>query len=225
MPIVHVTPEEIGDFAPDAKSDYRAVLEARLNTALLTPKINASGLRLSHFMAQIGHECGLFTIRAENMRYRTKARLLQIFGVGNHSAAITETEAPGLLDNPAALAERVYGLGNLVKARELGNTTPGDGFNYRGRGFLQITGRGSYRRHGVAIGRPEVEQQPELAEDGNVALELAIAEWMSKDCNEPADADNLRVVTKRINGGTNNMPDRVAMLKKAKGIWLHKTPE
>lgn len=225
MPMVRVTPDELGDFAPNAKPDYRAVLETRLDAALSAAKINANAMRLCHFMAQIGHECGLFTIRAENMRYRTTARLLQIFGVGNHSAGVTAQEAPGLLDNPFRLAERVYGLGNPKKAKELENTEPGDGFNYRGRGFLQITGRGSYRRHGAAIGRPEVEQLPELAEDGNVSLDLAIAEWTAKNCNPDADADDLRTVTKKINGGTNNMPDRRAMLVLAKGIWLGKAPE
>ena len=56
--------------------------------------------------------------------------MLQIFGVGNHSAAVTAAEAATLANRPEAIADRVYGLGNPRKARELGNTKPGDGFLY-----------------------------------------------------------------------------------------------
>jgi putative chitinase len=79
-------------------------------------------LRLTHFMAQIGHECGLFTIRRESMTYTTVARILEIFGVGHHSAKVTRAEAPGLVRQPKKLAERVYGVGNPRMAKKLGNT-------------------------------------------------------------------------------------------------------
>jgi putative chitinase len=222
-PIVRVTPEELQRFAPNARADYRKALEARLDPLLAGARINESGLRLSHFMAQIAHECGLFTIRFENLRYTKIARLLEIFGVGNHSAKVTEAEAPALLNNPEALAERVYGLGNPKKAKELGNTQPGDGFRYRGHGFLQITGRGSFRRHGTAI-NVDVEANPHLAADGEISLALAVVEWRSKSCNDPADADDLREVTRRINGGFNGLTERARLLDAAKAIWLHKPP-
>jgi putative chitinase len=63
-------------------------------------------------------------------------RLLEIFGVNRHSAAVTAFEAEKLARKPEAIAERVYGLGNPRKARELGNTQPGDGFRFRGNGIL-----------------------------------------------------------------------------------------
>src|SRR5262249_4603343 len=111
--------------APRAYPNY--VRAFQNDAALFTRfKINTP-LRIAHFLAQTMYECGRGTILFENLRYRTVTRLLQIFGVGNHSAAVTPEEAPGLLNNPEKLGERVYGLGNPRKARELGNTRPGDG--------------------------------------------------------------------------------------------------
>ena len=80
------------------------------------------------------------------------ARLVEVFGVNRHSAAITMTEALRLARDEEAIAERVYGLGNPRKAAELGNTQPGDGFQYRGNGVLQTTGRGNHARLGTACG-------------------------------------------------------------------------
>lgn len=114
-------------------------------------KINTP-LRISHFLAQTMYECGRGTVLFENLRYRTVSRLLQIFGVGHHSAAITPGEAPGLLNNPEKLGERVYGLGNPRKARELGNLHPGDGYRYRGGGLMQTTGGGAYQHMGEKAG-------------------------------------------------------------------------
>ena len=131
MPIVKVTAAEFDRFAPKAKTDYRDHLVANLNKTLQPFFINKNALRLTHFMAQIGHECGLFKIRRESMTYTTVERILEIFGVGHHSARVTPAEAQGLVRKPKKLAERVYGLGNprkarkARKARELGNTEPG----------------------------------------------------------------------------------------------------
>src|ERR1700730_12782001 len=97
MPIVKVTVAEFDRFAPKAKADYRVHLVANLNNTLEAFGINSNALRLTHFMAQIGHECGLFTIRRESMTYRTEERILKIFGVGNHSARVTPAEARGLV--------------------------------------------------------------------------------------------------------------------------------
>src|SRR5262245_52299758 len=101
-------------------------------------------LRLAHLMAQISHENGGGTIVRENMNY-SAGRMLQIFGQGKHSAAITPQEAATLAGNPKAIANRVYGLGNPKKAKELGNIKDGDGWRYRGNGDLQLTGRLSHQ--------------------------------------------------------------------------------
>src|SRR5436309_906063 len=98
-------------------------------------------LRIAHFLAQVLHETGGGRVLFESLTYTTAARLMQIFGVGHHSAAVRDEEIAGLLNNPEALADRVYGRGNPKKAVELGNTRPGDGYRYRGGGALQTTGR------------------------------------------------------------------------------------
>ena len=135
-------------------------------------------LRLAHFLAQILHETGGGRILAENLTYRTAKRLLLIFGADHHSAAIRTDEVPGLLGNPMGLAERVYGLGNPRKARELGNTRPGDGYRYRGRGALQTTGGANYRRASVAAGGAvDFYKDPDLLIDAKQLLKPALGEW------------------------------------------------
>src|SRR5262249_34680170 len=96
-------------------------------------------------------ETGGFTVLRENMNYSAQ-RLIEIFGVNHHSAAVTAIEAERLAGHPDAIAERVYGLGNPRKARELGNTQPGGGFRYRGNGILQMTGRSAHQRMGAVCG-------------------------------------------------------------------------
>jgi putative chitinase len=218
MPIVKVTVAEFDRFAPKAKADYRVHLVANLNKTLEAFGINRNALRLTHFMAQIGHECGLFTIRRESMTYRTEERILKIFGVGNHSARVTPAEARGLVGQPKKLAERVYGLGNPKKAKKLGNTEPGDGFKFRGAGYLQITGRDSYTRHGEAIGI-NLTVDSDLAAKPENSLLLACEEWKEKRANRLADADDLRAVTKAINGGVIGLAERRKLLNAAKAIW------
>jgi len=110
-------------------------------------KINTP-LRIAHFLAQALYETGRGTVLFESLKYKTAARLLEIFGVGRHSAAIRPDEVDQYLNNDRALAERVYGLGNPKKAKELGNTKSGDGYKYRGGGLLQTTGGANYARMG-----------------------------------------------------------------------------
>jgi putative chitinase len=218
MPSVKVTAAEFKRFAPKARPEYRDHLVANLDKTLEPFGINRNALRLTHFMAQIGHECGLFKIRRESMTYTTVARILEIFGVGHHSARVTPAEARGLVRQQKKLAERVYGLGNPRKARELGNTEPGDGFKFRGAGYLQITGRGSYTRHGAAIGI-NLTVDSDLAAEPENSLLLACEEWKEERANRLADADDLRAVTKAINGGLNGLAERRKLLNAAKAIW------
>src|SRR5262245_4077026 len=95
------------DAAPHARVNYTAGLQVAApkfaNYSITTP------IRIAHFLAQVLHETGQGLVLFAVMNYSTQARLLQIFGVGNHSAKVTAAEAPGLLHNAPALAERVYG--------------------------------------------------------------------------------------------------------------------
>jgi putative chitinase len=192
--------------APRAHANY---LEAfRQGDPLFEKHGITTPQRMAHLLAQAMQETGSFTVLRESMSYRAP-RIMEIFGVGHHSAKITEAEAATLARNEPALAERVYGLGNPGKAHELGNTQPGDGFAYRGNGILQTTGRGNHRRMGLACG-VDFEGNPMLVTDPEHALKPALQEWTEGKLNVAADADDIRTITKRINGGLNGFPERKA---------------
>lgn len=182
-------------------------------------KINTP-LRIAHFMAQISHECGGGTIVRENMNYRAQ-RITEIFGFNKaqgrwvHSARVTDEEALQLAGNPQALAERVYGLGNPKKAKELGNTAPGDGYRFRGGGMLQLTGGYNYRKRGDAIGF-NLYANPDQLNDPAISFTVAAAEFAGLGCLPFADEDNIVKVTLRVNGGRNGLADREVWLRKWK---------
>src|SRR5689334_6281858 len=159
--------------APAAKPNYLAAFAQ--GDALLAEHDITTPDRLAHFLAQVLHETGGLSIEWENMNYSAE-RLCEVFGAGRHSAAITPDEAQALAHDPAAIAERVYGLGNPGKAQELGNTEPGDAFRYRGGGLMQTTGRANYRRMGEHCG-VDFEATPGLVVSAAHALKPALAEW------------------------------------------------
>ena len=212
-----LTAATLREFAPRARPDYAQALGTQGNDVLTRFGINRNDLRFCHFMAQVAHECGEFTIVEENLNYSAK-RMVEIFGEGRHSAAIGGGEAQRLVGNKEAFAERVYGLGNPRKARDLGNTEPGDGYRYRGRGFLQITGRAAYREMGKRIGI-DLEAVPDKAGEPLYALMTAAAFWDSRKLNTYADQDNIEIITKRINGGFNGLADRKRKYAKAVEVF------
>lgn len=101
---------------------------------------------------------------------------------------------------------------------DLGNTMPGDGLRFRGRGPIQLTGRANYRTFGRRIGI-DLERHPELAAIPSIGLHTALEYWRSRNLNAFADADDILSITKKINGGTNGLADRQAQLAKIKG-WM-----
>lgn len=103
--------------------------------------------------------------------HTANARIRAIFG--SRVRYISDAEMDALKANDAAFFERVYG-GAWGRAN-LGNTEAGDGFRYRGRGFFQLTGRGNYITFGRAIGRPDLVEQPALANDPAISAAIAVA--------------------------------------------------
>lgn len=101
---------------------------------------------------------------------------------------------------------------------DLGNTEPGDGVRYKGRGPIQLTGRANSRRFGRRIGI-DLERHPELAAIPSIGLHIALEYWNLHKLNVLADQDDLRRITRTINGGYNGLADREAHLRKIKG-WL-----
>lgn len=99
--------------------------------------------------------------------------------------------------------------------RDLGNVNPGDGRRFKGRGLIQLTGRGNYRRLGARLGLP-LEDQPTLAAVPAISLRIACKYWSDRAINAPADADDLETVTRRVNGGLNGIEDRGFYLQHAK---------
>lgn len=100
---------------------------------------------------------------------------------------------------------------------DLGNVAPGDGFKYRGRGLIQLTGRENYRKASEALG-VDLLENPELLGEPALACRSAGWFWRSHGCNELADSGNFERLTKRINGGLNGYPERLALWEKAKAV-------
>lgn len=155
--------------------------------------------RWCQFCGQIGGETDGLRIVRESMTYTSASRIRQIFG-RRHSAKVTSSEAQHLVRNPVALAERVYGLGNPSMARRLGNDQDGDGYNYRGWGPGQVTGKGQTLEYGEALGL-DLEANPELLEDPAVGLKAFVLEWEHRGLNEWASRGDLLAVSRGVNLG------------------------
>ncbi len=102
---------------------------------------------------------------------------------------------------------------------DLGNTLPGDGVRYKGRGPIQITGRNNYRRYGQLLGI-DFEDNPALPAIPSIGLLVACAFWDQHGLNAKADADDLIGITEAINGGLNGLADRKQRLGQAKGLMV-----
>jgi putative chitinase len=99
--------------------------------------------------------------------------------------------------------------------KDLGNTTPGDGPRFRGRGFIQLTGRRNYADYSAHVGR-DLTLEPQLVADLPYCADVAGWFWKAKSLNAWADQDNIRGVTLRVNGGYNGLDDRIRILANAK---------
>ena len=100
---------------------------------------------------------------------------------------------------------------------DLGNVAPGDGYKYRGRGLIQLTGRGNYKAAGDALG-VDLIGQPELLGEPGLASRSAGWFWKEHGCNELADSGEFETITKRINGGLNGYAERLGLWKAAQEV-------
>jgi predicted chitinase len=109
-----------------------------------------------------------------------------------------------------------YASGAAYEGRkDLGNTKPGDGMRFKGRGLIQLTGRANYMAYGFELGI-DLVGKPELAAQFPAAALTAALYWRKRGINAPADRDDLEAVTRKINGGLNGIADRRAYLASAK---------
>lgn len=206
----------VRQIAPQCSTVYLAGLDAQAQDfearGVTTP------LRQSHFLGQFLGETGGGKVLQESGNYKTAGRVLEIFGVGRHSAAITAAEAEKIVALPMpakekAIFERVYGAGNPHKMNELGNR-PGDGWNFRGTGPLQSTGRGSATAWAAKLGRAPANDQLWML-DPKVVFLPSLFEWDRGKLNLLADQDDTRRIRRIINGGYNGMADVEAWQDKA----------
>jgi putative chitinase len=212
MPVT-VTLDQILHVAPNARSSYR---EAFQNGQPLLDRFSISDtpLRLAHFMAQLLHETDGLANQIESLNYSAE-RLPQVWPA--------RFKPTGPLD-PADFAHNQQKLGNEVYGGRMGNTGPNDGFTYRGRGLLQLTGKDSYREATATLraqdpAAPDFLEMPDAVFGAQWCLAVAAAEWASKGCNAHADVDDIRKVTKAINGGLIGLSDRMERLRLTKAVW------
>jgi putative chitinase len=168
--------------------------------------IASSPVRLSHWVGQMAHESGGFRVLVENLNYTSAASLMRVWPSRFRTAAA----AAPFVRNPQGLANNVYG-------GRMGNTQPGDGWKYRGRGLVHLTGKSNYEAAQRATGLPLVSN-PDLAADPENAVRLAVWYWNSKNLNVLADADNATGLTRRVNGGTIGLADRVERTNRARAL-------
>ncbi|WP_374981736.1 glycoside hydrolase family 19 protein [Pseudomonas solani] len=166
--------------------------------------------RQSAFLAQCAHESAGFSRFAENLNY--SAAGLAATWPGRFRGADGQPNALAL-----AYQRRPAVIANYVYANRMGNgdEESGDGWRFRGRGLLQITGRGMYQRCGEALGLPLLEQ-PDLLLQPEQALLSAAWFWQSNGLNALADAGDFEAITRRINGGLNGLAERKALWLKAR---------
>lgn len=163
-----------------------------------------SNLRLAHFLAQCGHESGGFKMVSENVNYSADG-LKKIFGKyfpGN----LAESYAR----QPQKIASRVYGgrMGN-------GSEETGDGFKFRGRGYIQLTGKQNYSSFAKFIGEDTVAN-PDLVATKYPLASAAFffdSNKLWSICDKGADDATVTAVTKRVNGGTIGLADRIKHFK------------
>lgn len=161
--------------------------------------------RLQYFLAQLGHESNGLTHREENLNY-SASRLMEIWPGRFPTIEIAQQYDR----DPEKLANFVYG-------GRMGNVNAGDGYKYRGRGYIQLTGRETYREVGKIAGL-DLEANPELAAKQEHAVKIACAFWTWKKVNAACDAADFTAATKKINGGTNGLDDRLEWLSKVKSV-------
>lgn len=162
-----------------------------------------TNLRIAHFMAQIEHESNLKPV-VENLNYSEQG-LLKIF-----PKYFNATQAKQYARKPMQIANRVY-------ANRMGNGTEqsGDGWKYRGRGFIQITGKSNYTSLSNDV-KIDFVANPDLLLNEANSMISALWFWSKNGLNELADKDDINGATRRINGGLNGLDHRKQLLVKWK---------
>lgn len=163
---------------------------------------------LSMFLAQCGHESVNFTRLEENLHYSANT-LLKLF----------PKKIETLEKAKEVTANGVIGIANFIygNRKDLGNFMPNDGWKYRGRGIIQLTGRNNYKFYGEKLGI-DLLNNPDLALSENIASDIACCYWIVRGLQSFARKADVKAVTKMINGGYNGLEDREKRFNKILGI-------
>ena len=155
-------------------------------------------LRMAHFLAQTSHESGGFRATEENLNYKAET-LTKIFPKYFHGR------------DPNDYAKQPEKIANLVYGGRMGNgpEETGDGYRYRGRGLIQLTGKSNYEHFAAGI-EATLEEALEFLATPEGCVESAAWFWANNGLNELADTDDVTKVTKKINGGTIGLAEREA---------------
>ena len=194
-----ITEQQLLQILPNA-GRQAGVFVPVLNTAMNKYGI-VTRLRIAAFIAQVGHESGQLTRLVENLNYSAEGLMK------------TWPSRFDLVRAPAA-ARKPEQIANIVYAGRMGNTEPGDGWKYRGRGLFQVTGRANYAACGEALGL-DLINQPTLLEQPQYAAMSAAWFWSMKDLSTLADKGDFVKITRRINGGLNGQADRQGLYDKS----------
>jgi len=208
-----VTLEQIAQLAPNARSGYRDAF-ANGNPVLDEFEINETPNRVAYFMGQILHESAGFSILYENLNYSAD-RLPKVWP--------TRFQPQGPLD-PAAYAHNAERFANEVYAGRMGNTAPGDGYKFRGRGLIQTTGKDGYSNATQIVRRnrpdaPDFTADPDAVLSSQWCLRVAAAEWFASGCNDLADQGKIVAITRKINGGLIGLAERKEWTRRTSFVW------
>lgn len=202
-----ITKEEIKKHYPNSKDAVVEALVGSLDTIAEKYGVNTP-MRLAHFLAQTAHESGGFRLIEENLNYSADS-LNKVFPKYFKNAG---RDANEYNRQPEKIANVVYAsrMGN-------GDTASGDGFKFRGRGLIQLTGRSNYTNFAKDNGI-DVEEAVAYLTTPQGAVESAAWFWNKNGLNALADKDDVTAVTKRINGGTIGLDDRKKHTEEFKDI-------
>jgi len=234
-PEVTITPALIMAADSSNSPEYANSLATAMSDLAVAYAINTP-LRVAHFLSQIGHESS-FKTRAESGNYKAK-RMREVFGckggMKNYDATKDDCKIGRLRSKlwteEARYAGNARNLLSYAYALRMGNgdEASGDGFKYRGRGMVQLTGKTNYsdftKSHNLKFShdRQDFVANPDLISTGlKYGIESAFFFWNTRNINEIADRDNIKEVTRKVNGGLNGLSDRklrLARVRLALGI-------
>ncbi len=202
-----ITASQIKQICPNAKPALVAAIVE--NWAAAEKAGITTTLRKAHFFAQIATETGGLRAVEESLNYTSAARIRSTWP----SRFKTDKAAEPFVKKPMALAIKVYGgrMGNKPEPSK-------DGWDFRGGGMMQTTGRENYAKMGF-------ENNPDALRDPKTAFLTAVREWVNRGCNALADKDDIRAVRKSINGGTIGLKEATEYLAKAKSVFAAPAPK